>query len=153
MLMADLIGWFAATLLVAFTIAIHFESMRLVSDSILPWALKWAPDRRAIVIMLLALMLAHIVEIWLYALTMMIMAHFPDMGRLEGDFDGRLTSYLYFSASNYTSVGYGDIHPKGFMRSISVSEALTGLLMIAWSASMTYLKMEQIWNKKREKKG
>jgi hypothetical protein len=45
----------------------------------------------------------------------------------------------------YTSLGFGDVYPIESMRLISGVEALTGLLMIAWSASFTYLAMEQFW--------
>jgi len=68
-------------------------------------------------------------------------------GSLSTQFDAqRDLSILHETiAVNYTSLGYGDIHPIGSMRAVAVTEALTGLMMIGWSASFTYLKMEQIW--------
>jgi hypothetical protein len=69
---------------------------------------------------------------------------------LRGEFDGDLHAFLYYSAANYTAVGNSNIHPFGPIRSIIVSETLAGLMMIAWSASFTYLKMEEIWRGHRK---
>ncbi|HVY13442.1 MAG TPA: potassium channel family protein [Alphaproteobacteria bacterium] len=142
----ELIGWVIASVLVAATIGIHYEIMRLVSDVILPWALKRFHDRRVVVLMIASLMLGHIAEIWAFAFGMMAVSRWPELGSLSGAFNGSLSAFLYFSSVNYTSLGYGDITPHGAMRAIAVSETLAGLLMIAWSASFTYLKMEKIWD-------
>jgi hypothetical protein len=46
---------------------------------------------------------------------------------------------------SYTSLGLGDVYPQGGVRLLTGVEALVGLLMIAWSASFTYLSMEKYW--------
>jgi len=147
--MMDILGWFIAALLVLATIGIHYEIMRLVSDIIVPWALRISHNRRVMMLITGTLMLGHIAEIWMFAFAMWAMSLTPIFGGLSDNIDGSLSTFLYFSAVNYTSTGYGDITPHGCFRSISVSEALTGLLMIAWSASFTYIKMEKIWNMRR----
>ncbi len=144
--MTEFLGWTVATVFVGATIAIHYEIMRLISDVVMPWALRRFHDRRVMMLMMAVLMLGHIVEIWLFAFVFMLMAREPGLGSLSGSADQGLSTFLYFSAVNYTSTGYGDITPHGALRPVSVSEALAGLIMIAWSASFTYLKMEQIWN-------
>ncbi len=144
--MVNILGWFIASALVIATIGIHYEIMRIASDVVLPWSLKRFHDRRVIMLTIITLMMGHILEIWIFALAMMLVTAQPELGSLSGNFDGTLNTFLYFSAVNYTSVGYGDINPHGIMRALSVSEALAGLMMIAWSASFTYLKMEQIWS-------
>ena len=53
---------------------------------------------------------------------------------------------LYFSASTYTSLGYGDIVPLGNAGLLAGSEALTGLVLIAWTASFTYFEMRAFWD-------
>lgn len=148
-----MIGWGLATILVLATIGLHYELMKVVSDSMVPWALKRFHDRRAMMLMIVMLMFGHIVEIWIFAFAMMgVLAAAPDWGSLTGSFNGSLHAFVYFSAVTYTSLGYGDIAPQGVMRSIAVSESLVGLLMLAWSASFTYLKMEQIWNLRRTRR-
>ncbi|MFY9287952.1 MAG: ion channel [Alphaproteobacteria bacterium] len=142
------IGWVIASALVLLTIGIHYEIMRIVSDILIPWGLKKLHDRRIIMLMMAALIVGHILEIWIFAIAMLCITFAPQLGYLSGNYDNTLNSLLYFSAVNYTSLGYGDIHPHGAIRSLFVSETLAGLMMIAWSASFTYLKMEQIWSLK-----
>ena len=49
------------------------------------------------------------------------------------------------SAITYTTVGFGDVVPVGPIRFLSGMEALTGFVMIGWTASFTYLEMERFW--------
>lgn len=150
-MMIEIAGWIIAAVLVGITIAIHYEIIRITSDSIVPWALRKFHDRRVMMLLTAMLMLGHIIEIWIFAFAMMLMSAFPEFGSLTGSHEPTsFNSYLYYSATSYTSTGYGDISPTGLLRAISVSEALAGLLMISWSASFTYLKMEQIWNLRRK---
>lgn len=143
--MFDLIAWALATVMVIVSVLVHYETMMLISDHLVPWGLRHAQGRRTIVLSLMALMLGHIVEIWLFAGALLGLSLVPAFGGFGGIFGGSVSDFLYFSAVNYTSLGYGDVHPLGSLRAIAVTEALTGLMMIAWSASFTYLKMEQIW--------
>jgi hypothetical protein len=52
---------------------------------------------------------------------------------------------VYLSAMSYTTVGFGDVAPIGPIRFLTGTEALTGFVLIAWSASFTYLEMERYW--------
>ena len=54
---------------------------------------------------------------------------------------------IYFSAVSYTSLGFGDVIPVGPMRYLAGLEALTGLTMIAWTASYSFLQMKHFWAK------
>ncbi|MGE3623963.1 MAG: ion channel [Bdellovibrionales bacterium] len=146
MLLLDVVGWLIAAVLVGMTIGLHYEIIKLASDVIVPWSLKRFHDRRAMMLLTVTLMAGHICEIWIFAGAMFGLSYFPAFGSLTGNHEPTFNSFLYFSAVSYTSTGYGDILPVGPLRALAVSEALTGLLMIAWSASFTYLKMEQIWN-------
>lgn len=143
--MLDLLAWAIGGLMVIVSVLVHFETMTLISDRVVPWGIRRKQGRRTIVFALMALMVGHIVEIWLFALAIRVMLWFPAFGDIGGGFEGKIGDYLYFSAVNYTSLGYGEVFPVGSIRAISVTEALTGLMMIGWSASFTYLKMEQLW--------
>ena len=57
---------------------------------------------------------------------------------------------VYFSAMTYSTVGFGDLSPVGALRLMSGMEAITGLLMITWSATFTYLEMSRLWTPGRE---
>jgi hypothetical protein len=53
---------------------------------------------------------------------------------------------IYFSASVFTTLGFGDLSPVGPIRFVAGTEALTGLVLIGWSASFTYLEMQRYWS-------
>ena len=148
--MIEIFGWMVATLIVAATVTTHYEVMLLVSDRILPWVQRRWPGRRVMIVSMACLFLGHITEIWLFAIAMIGLLKIDGFGALTGAFDGDFHAFLYFSATTYTAVGDSDIHSSGPIRAVIVSETLTGLMMIAWSASFTYLKMEQVWQRGRK---
>src|SRR3954452_19707876 len=96
--MTDIFGWALATVLVMVTIGIHYEVMRIVSDTVMPWALKRFHDRRAIMLMMVTLMFGHIIEIWAFALVMFLTTLNPELGYLSGNAGRNLNTFLYFSA-------------------------------------------------------
>jgi Ion channel len=93
----------------------------------------------------LACFAAHTLEVWLYALGYFIFDDLLGLGSFAGMRDGTFADYVYFSGVTYTSLGFGDISPLGGPRLIAGVEGLNGLLLIGWSASFTYLVMEQFW--------
>ena len=47
----------------------------------------------------------------------------------------KFTDYIYFSFVTGTSIGYGDIHPKGYFKIISILQAIFGLMLLAFVTS------------------
>jgi hypothetical protein len=45
----------------------------------------------------------------------------------------------------FTTVGAGAVHLSGPIRFLNGTEALTGLVLITWSASFTFLEMTRFW--------
>ena len=88
---------------------------------------------------------AHIVEIWMFGAAFYFMVHYGDFGSLQGNFSGSLIDCVYFSFTNYTTVGYGDIAPLGALRFLAGVEGLTGLSLITWSASFMFMEMTKFW--------
>lgn len=74
-------------------------------------------------------------------------------GSLAGHIEGGLLDYFYFSMATYTTLGIGDLHPSGVMRLVAGVESLNGLVFIGWSASFTYLTMEEFWGPKAKERG
>lgn len=93
----------------------------------------------------LGAMVAHIVEVWLFAITYYLLLKLDYFGKLQGNFDGSLRDCAYFSITAYSSLGLGDIEPIGLIRFLTGVEALTGLLLITWSASFMFLEMQKHW--------
>lgn len=141
-----LTGWIIGVMLIAATVFLHYETMLLVSDRVMPWAQRRFRKHRIITAIVIGmLLLGHIAEIWLFAFAYMAMNDFGSFGTIVGGFDGSLNSYLTFSTVRYTSVGDPLWHPQGALASVSATETLVGLMMIGWSTSFTILKMEQLW--------
>jgi len=136
----------AATLLTVFTTAltilIHYEALQMLHR----WhGHPWGGMRFKVVSGVFLLFAAHSVEIWLFAATIYIAKNTLALGDLTGAFTETWRDYLYISVVTYASVGYGDIRPTGFIRTICGFEALTGIMMMAWSAAYTVFRLQDHW--------
>lgn len=69
----------------------------------------------------------------------------PDAGSIDGAHHAGLFDAFYLSAMTYSTVGFGDLTPRGPIRWIAGAEALMGLMMVAWSASFAFLEMSRHW--------
>ena len=125
---------------------LHFVILRFMSDR-----LEALIARRKIALLLgvYGALLAHTIEIWLYALAFHWMISREGFGHLAGAVSGTLSDSFYFSISNYTSLGLGDIHAVGQIRFVAGFEALTGLVLITWTASFLFVEMQKVWGKGR----
>ena len=132
-----------STVLVFMTVLVHYEILRYAS--ILLPRLTVAPRQR-ILLTIGAVLIAHTIEIWLYACAYLLVIDYLGVGGFGGVHAGSFHDYLYFSTTTYTTLGYGDMYPLGSLRIVAGVESLIGLLMIAWSASFTYLSMERFWD-------
>ena len=92
-------------------------------------------------------LLAHAVEVWIFALSYFWMHHTEGWGHFEGNFDGSLLDCAYFSFTTFTTLGIGDIAPRGELRYLVGLEALTGFVLITWTASFLYLEMTRYWDR------
>ena len=92
-----------------------------------------------------AAFIVHAAEIALYGVALYILSVPLGAGSLAANSGMDIWTYLYFSAETYTSLGFGDVTPVGPIRLLAGVEALNGLLLIGWSASFTYISMEQFW--------
>ena len=127
----------------ALTILIHYEAIGFVHR----WhGATWGGVRIKVVLGVFFLFAAHSLEIWLFAAGIYIGKDVLLLGGLEGAFTGTATDYLYISVVTYASVGYGDIRPTGFIRTMCGFEALTGILMMAWSAAYTVSRLQELWS-------
>jgi hypothetical protein len=136
-----------AFVLVLATIAIHYESLRQLSDAV---PRLTVPMRARVLVVIAGVFLAHLVEIALFAGAFALL-HRLEFGAVGGNFEYSALDYFYLSMSSYTTLGIGDVFPTGPMRILSAIEALNGFVLVGWSASFTYLEMEHFWKKQRRK--
>ncbi|MGI9480572.1 MAG: potassium channel family protein [Hyphomicrobiaceae bacterium] len=138
-----LIATFLTSLITALTILIHYEAIRIVHR----WHRRpsWGGTRLTVIAGVFFLFAAHALEIWLFAAGIYVAKNILQLGGLEGAFNETRSDYLYISVVTYASVGYGDIRPTGFIRTMCGFEALTGILMMAWSAAYTVSRLQLLW--------
>ena len=138
-----LLEFLAVMILAMLVVLIHYEALRMASN-LLPRLT--IPARTRIIVVIGMAMIAHVVEITLYAVAYIVMAEQWGLGTIGGQPINPFYEYLYYSLVTYTTLGIGDYYPLGNLRILSGSEALVGLLMITWSASFTYLAMQKFWD-------
>ncbi len=138
------IAWTIAVILIVLTVVIHYEALRLMSDHLEQLRLPFRVRLRLVIVML-AIVVAHIAEMLFFAAGLYLASSVFGLGQLGGVAEGTFDDFLYFSVTNYTTLGVGDIYPTGALRVIAGIESLLGLLMITWSASFTFIYMERFW--------
>ena len=131
-----------ALIIILLTVTLHFTALRMISRLLQHNAMR--PALR-VVISIYLVALTHFAEVVLFAIGYYVAATYLDAGFLSGEFEGHFREYIYYSLVSYTSLGLGDVYPHGPIRLLTGLEALTGLLMIGWSASFTYLCMHKLW--------
>lgn len=107
------------------------------------------PHRLRIVVGVVGALFAHAFEIWVFGLVYYLLHHLGYWGQLAGATDGSLMDCSYFSFTVFTTLGFGDIQPLGYLRYLrylSGIEALTGLVLITWTASFLYYEMQRHWS-------
>ena len=121
-------------------IGIHYEVLSVSSRKIRNIKI---PKRPKVAVLVVCALGEHLIEIGVFTVGWMLLVQ-ADESVLNVSHLGFNTAF-YFSATTYTTVGYGDIVPGGPGRFHSGIEALTGLVLIAWTASFTYLEMQCYW--------
>jgi hypothetical protein len=137
-----------ALLLATATVLLHYELLQFAAT--LPSRLTF-PTRPRMLVVIGIVLAAHTLEAALYALAYYLMQTHLQLGSLDGHVEGGMLDFVYFSIATYTTLGIGDLHPSGGMRIVAGIESLNGLVLIGWSASFTYLTMEEFWGTTRHR--
>jgi hypothetical protein len=88
-----------------------------------------------------------LLEIVVFAVALAVLGRWTDPGGPEDALDlGHFAAFSY-SAAAYTSLG-GPPLPTPELRLLITVEALTGLILIAWTASFLFVVMEREWGRK-----
>lgn len=79
----------------------------------------------SILSIVMALMVLHTIEIWIYAITYLML----------GEFGGSMEQALYFSTTAFTTAGIGDVVLSPEWRMLGAAESANGFLLIGWSTA------------------
>lgn len=135
-------------LVVSMVVVFHFEVIQLLNrfcPARRPRSRREFRNRPIILATMFALLIAHVVEIWLFGVAFWYLLDQEGLGAINGYAHLSLLDSVYFSAATYTTVGWGDLAATGHVRFLAGTEALVGFMMITWSASFSYLIMERTW--------
>jgi hypothetical protein len=127
---------------VAAAVLLHYECLYRLT---LLMPLMRIRYRYRLVLGVFGALLAHVVEILIFATAYFYMHHHEGFGYLEGRYVITLPDCIYFSFTTYTTLGYGDIEPFGGIRYLAGFESLSGLLLITWTASFLFIEMQRYW--------
>jgi hypothetical protein len=129
--------------LITATLLIHYEALRMTSRWIVDLPI---PPRARMIVVLAVSIMSHLLQILLYALAYLLMIENGGFGTIGVvATHPNFSNMFYFSITSYTTLGIGDIVPHGEIRLVSGIEALNGFVLVGWTASFTYLKMERYW--------
>ena len=118
------------TLVIAATIAVHAEMLARFTrfeDRVMQAArahLRRFSDTGFIIVGVLYIMLAHTIEVWLWAIVLML------TGAVSG-----LEASVYFSLVCFTTLGFGDITLATDWRLLSALIGANGFLVFGWSTA------------------
>ena len=137
----------ATIITVALSVLVHYEGLNFLSRRFheSPEPPDSAPTRRHVLYGIFSVLGLHVVEIWIFGIAYALLYRVISAGFVVGAHSQQFFDYIYFSASVFTTVGFGDLAPVGPMRLMAGMEALTGLVLITWSASFTYFQMGRYW--------
>ena len=128
------------------SVYLHYGALLLLWSS---YGRLLSLTRHFVGVMVLGVFVTHFLEIVLFAAGIVALielgaADTPGSGLEFGQFDA-----LYYSATNYTTTG-GPPLPTVSLRLLSVVETLTGVILIAWTASFLFMVMKKHWEEKVE---
>lgn len=146
----DAIGWvevstvIVTVLLIVVVVLLHYEALALIGRALRTHKLH---HRVKTLAMVFALLVVHTLEIWLFSIGYFALALDPAWGGVEARSRVGFLDLVYFSAVTYTTVGYGDFVPTGAVRFLCGMEALSGFVLITWSASFMFIEMQRYWGR------
>lgn len=131
----------ACVLTVILCVYVHLTTLRVLNDHVLPRFQR--QSRTAVGAMVLVALVGHLLEIWIFAIAILVVGSLSDRQFAEElELDG--FDAFYYSAVSYTSMGAEPLH-EASLRLVTAIEALTGLILITWTASFIFIVMQRTW--------
>lgn len=126
-------------------VLVHYEGLTWMSRRLL--RRHDGNPRRKVLLGVLGVLTLHVAELWLFGATFWGLGRLEGTGHVVGADPLGLLDAVYLATMSYTTVGFGDVSPVGAIRFLAGTCALTGFVMITWSASFLFLEMERYWRR------
>jgi hypothetical protein len=125
--------------LIVITVLVHAVSLELIFKALIAVRtdikVRWRAVALALVV--LAVFVAHVIEIWIWA----IFYYFKASIQIP-----TLEAALYFSASSFTTVGFGDLVLSENWRLLSSFEATNGMILFGWSTAFIFAVVRHVYS-------
>ena len=144
--MTSLIVIGSTTLVVGVAIVIHSEVIQQLSK-----LRTWPRPRIVVVLSMFLLFGVHLFEIFLFAVLFFVFNQTETYGSITAS--KTFIDHYYYSAICYTTLGFGDVLPTGYLRFATGVEAVLGLILITWSASYSFILMRDQFKEPPDKLG
>lgn len=133
-----------ACLIVIACVSLHYEALHLLS-AMQRVEKRWYSNRLRASLLVLGCLIAHSVEVIFFGLGYRFLDAIHEGQDLLGAApDGFNCNYYSFVV--YTTIGFGDVVPLSpGMRILSAIEGLTGMILVAWTASFMFFHMQRFW--------
>jgi hypothetical protein len=141
----------AALVATVLSIGIHYQLFSLLSSRLPRVHLV---QRHRVTLGILGAICAHVLEIAVFAGAMAVLDALPagwNIGELQSTEAHSWADYFYWSAVCYTTMGFEHVTPVGDVRLLVGIEALVGLVLVAWTASFTFVQLERVWSERGRK--
>ncbi|HEV8444825.1 MAG TPA: potassium channel family protein [Steroidobacteraceae bacterium] len=135
----------ATAVTVALAVLLHYEGLRWLSSRL---PIMPGIRHRKVLVGVYAVILLHVAEIWMFGVCFWVVLQLPDSGAIAGAHPAGLLDAVYLSATTFSTLGFGDLAPVGPVRFITGTEAVSGFILITWSASFLFLEMQQHWRQR-----
>jgi len=129
-------------LAVVLCVVTHYESLSFLSGFLKRVHIV---PRPRILLLIFSILAIHVVEIWIFGAAFYGLTLGEGTGGLVANHPTALLDNVYFSAVCFTTLGLGDVVPVGAVRFLAGTEALTGFVLLTWSASFTFVEMQRFW--------
>jgi hypothetical protein len=129
-------------LVVIACIFLHYESLSFLTVILKRMHTRARPR---ILLLIFAILFTHVLEIWIFGFAYYLLISTEGHGALIAQHPLGLLDCVYYSAVCFTTLGLGDVVPAGPVRFLTGTEALTGFVLITWSASFTFIEMQRFW--------
>ena len=132
----------ATLALVVACVVVHYEALSGLTTLLKRITLK---PRQHILLLIFAILFLHVIEVWIFGIGYYALITTEGHGMLVSNHSIGFLDCIYYSAVCFTTLGLGDVVPVGAVRFVTGSEALTGFVLLTWSASFTFVEMQRFW--------
>ena len=125
--------------LIVITVIVHALCLELILKVYIAVrseiAVRWRTMAFAFVI--LAVFVAHMIEIWVWAIFYYLKASINELPTLE--------AALYFSTVCFTTLGFGDLVLSEEWRLLSSFESVNGVILFGWSTAFIFAVVRHVY--------